>query len=313
MTLRIFRATACLQHDMGKQHPESPDRLDAIDDQLLSSGLDMICEHADATQASREQLIRAHDPYYIDSVFQQAPTRGITWLDSDTGMMPATLDAALFAAGAGCDAVDWVMQGSDRQAFCAVRPPGHHAEYDAAMGFCLFNNVVVAARHALAQYHLQRVAIVDFDVHHGNGTEHIVAGDRQILFCSSFQHPFYPHSGYPPSASNLLPVPLEPGLDGAGFRQAVSHWFAALRHYQPQLLLVSAGFDAHAEDGMSYLRLREADYQWLSAQLRAVADHCCDGRIVSLLEGGYSFSALGRSVVAHLRGLTGQAATHEIG
>ena len=310
MTIKIFRGKDCVHHDVSGEHPERPDRLYAIDDQLLSSGLDMVCQHADAKPVKRENLALAHDPYYVDSIFQRAPKTGVIWLEQDTGMTPITLSAALYAAGAGCDAVDWVMDGENRQAFCAVRPPGHHAEYDNAMGFCLFNNIAVAARYAVKKYDLSRVAIVDFDVHHGNGTEHIIAGDQRIMMCSSFQHPFYPHSGSPVSASNILCAPLEAGANGEAFRKAVNYWFDALINYQPQLILISAGFDAHAEDHMGQLRLREDDYHWVSQQLRKVADKVCHGRIVSMLEGGYNLSALGRSVVAHIKGLHGDDTSH---
>ena len=319
MTIRIFRGKHCTKHDMGAEHPESPDRLHAIDDQLLSSGVDMICEHADATPIAEAYLSLAHDPYYIKSVFERAaslmpPTNTdnaaediqptVAWLDDDTGLMQHSLPAALESAGAGCNAVDWVMQSNDRQAFCATRPPGHHATYDSAMGFCVFNNIVIAARYALQTYQLKRVAIVDFDVHHGNGTEQIVAGDQRIMLCSSFQHPFYPHSGSPVSASNIMCVPLDAGTTGDVFRTKVQHWFDALKNFQPELILISAGFDAHAEDPMAHLRLVEDDYFWISQHIRTIADSCCDGRIVSMLEGGYDLSALGRSVVAHLKGLS---------
>ena len=307
MTVRMFRGKDCLHHDVGHDHPESPDRLYAIDDQLLASGLEMTCHHADAKPCKKEHLVLAHDPYYVDSIFERSPKTGLVWVEDDTGMTPITLSAALYAAGAGIDAVDWVMDGEDRQAFCAVRPPGHHAEYASAMGFCLFNNIAVAARYALKQYDLSRVAIVDFDVHHGNGTENIIAGDERIMMCSSFQHPFYPHSGAPVSASNILGVPLDAGATGEAFREKVSYWFDALKNYKPELILISAGFDAHAEDHMAHLRLREDDYKWISAELRKVADACCHGRIVSTLEGGYNHSALARSVVAHIKGLQGDA------
>ncbi|MCB4435675.1 histone deacetylase family protein [Alteromonas sp. McT4-15] len=319
MTIRIYRAKHGTKHDLGKTHPESPDRLFAIDDQLLASGLDMICEHADASAIAEPYLQLAHDPYYIKSVFERAAQanfsdeektvyssdkRTVAWLDEDTGLMRHSLSAALESAGAGCNAVDWVMEGEDRQAFCATRPPGHHATYDSAMGFCFFNNIVIAARYALQNYDLKRVAIVDFDVHHGNGTEHIVAGDQRIMLLSSFQHPFYPHCGSPVSASNILAVPLEAGTTGEVFREKVGHWFNALNNFQPELILISAGFDAHAEDPMAHLRLVEDDYFWISQQLREVADKSCKGRIVSMLEGGYNLSALGRSVVAHLKGMS---------
>lgn len=305
MTVRIFRGKDCIHHDVGHDHPESPDRLYAIDDQLLSSGLEMTCEHADAKPCKREYLALAHDPYYVDSVFERSPKTGLVWVEDDTGMTPITLSAALYSAGAGVDAVDWVMAGENRQAFCAVRPPGHHAEYASAQGFCFFNNIAVAARYALHHHELSRVAIVDFDVHHGNGTENIIAGDERIMMFSSFQHPFYPHSGSPVSASNIQGVPLEAGCTGEVFREKVNYWFDALRNYKPELILISAGFDAHAEDHMAHLRFREDDYKWISAELRKVADEVCHGRIVSTLEGGYNHSALARSVVAHIKGLQG--------
>lgn len=315
MTIRIFRGKASIKHDVGKTHPESPDRLFAIDDQLLASGLEMVCEHADATPIAKAYLTLAHSPTYIDEVFAQAAkideatpsdVQDVVWLAEDTGLVKGSLSAALESAGAACLAVDWVMQGHDRQGFCATRPPGHHASYDSAMGFCIFNNIAIAARYALQTYALKRVAIVDFDVHHGNGTEHIVAGDQRIMMCSSFQHPFYPHSGSPVLASNILSVPIDAGATGGVFRNKVAHWFAALTHFKPELILLSAGFDAHAEDPMAHLRLTEDDYYWLSVELKKVADTCCEGRIVSALEGGYDMSALGRSVVAHLKGLTYQ-------
>lgn len=319
MTIKIFRGKHGTKHTLGSEHPESPDRLFAIDDQLLASGLDMICEHADAKPIADAYLTLAHDPYYVKSVFEHAAQsnysdhkktlysgedQAIVWLDEDTGLMRHTLKAALESAGAGCDAVDWVMKGEDRQAFCATRPPGHHATYDSAMGFCIFNNIVIASRYALQTYQLKRVAIVDFDVHHGNGTEQIVAGDQRIMLCSSFQHPFYPHSGTPVSASNILAVPLDAGTTGETFREKVTHWFNALRNFQPELIFISAGFDAHAEDPMAHLRLVEDDYLWISQQLKMIAEDVCHGRIVSMLEGGYDLSALGRSVVAHIKGLT---------
>lgn len=316
MTIRIYRGKHCTKHDVGAEHPESPDRLFAIDDQLLASGLEMVCEHADATPVAQAYLTLAHDPCYIKSVFEMAkqfvpehaskdsPNKPILWIAEDTGLMKYSLDAALESVGAGCNAVDWVMQGDDRQGFCLTRPPGHHATYDSAMGFCLFNNIAIAARYALQNYALSRVAIIDFDVHHGNGTEHIIAGDQRIMMCSSFQHPFYPHSGSPVSASNILSVPLEAGATGSVFREKVTHWFDALKNFKPELIFISAGFDGHAEDPMAHLRLTEDDYFWVSQHIRRIADECCHGRVVSTLEGGYDLSALGRSVVAHLKGLS---------
>ncbi|AXR08172.1 histone deacetylase family protein [Salinimonas sediminis] len=309
MTVRIYRGRDCTLHDLGAAHPESPDRLYAINDQLIASGLEMTCEHADAKPVAKQQLYLAHDKTYIDNLFARTPTDTVEWLDDETGMMSSTLSAISYAAGAVCDAVDWVMAGQDRQAFCMVRPPGHHAEKNQAMGFCFINNVALAARYALTHYplQLQRVAIVDFDVHHGNGTEHIIEGDERILLCSSFEHPLYPYRDNDKASPNTVAIPLPPGATGEQFRQAIEGWFRAIREFQPGLIIVSAGFDGHAEDPMAHLRLTEDDYKWVSHALRRLADECCDGRIVSSLEGGYDLSALGRSVVAHLKGLGGDA------
>jgi acetoin utilization deacetylase AcuC-like enzyme len=246
----------------------------------------------------------AHHPDYVASIFDVAPTEGLVWLDGDTAMGPHSLKAALRAAGAAVLAVDLVMTGQADRAFCAVRPPGHHAERDRAMGFCLFNNVVIAAHHALTRHALQRVAIVDFDVHHCNGTEDIVAGDERILMCSTFQHPFYPNSGADCRAENVVNVPLQAGTDSAGFRRAVNdHWLGRLQAFAPELVLVSAGFDAHRADQIANLELVEDDYAWVTARLLEQANASAGGRIVSSLEGGYELQALANSVEVHLRAM----------
>lgn len=215
-----------------------------------------------------------------------------------------TLDAALYAAGAGLAGVDAVMTGSAKTAFCAVRPPGHHACRARAMGFCFLNNVAIAATYAMAKYKLTRVAIVDFDVHHGNGTEDALAGDERVLMCSFFQHPFFPNSGADNPAANMQNIPVDAYTKGPAIRDLVrDEWLPKLRTHQPELILVSAGFDAHREDDMGQLGLVEADYAWITEQLVALADTYSQGRIVSTLEGGYNLSALGRSVVAHIRAL----------
>lgn len=305
MTVRIYRGRDCALHDMGHDHPESPERLYAINDQLIASGLEMSCEHADAKPATQQQLYLAHAPEYVDNLFAKAPTQDLIWFDEETGMMNKTLSAMCYAAGAACEAVDWTMKGQDRQAFCMVRPPGHHAEKNKAMGFCFINNTALAAKYALQHHDIDRVAIVDFDVHHGNGTEHIIKDDKRILLCSSFEHPLYPFSDPQHTSSNTVAVPLPPGANGEQYRKAVAGWFTALDNFAPQLIIISAGFDAHVEDPMAHLRLTEDDYKWLSYQIRKLADKHCYGRIVSSLEGGYCLSALGRSVVAHLKGLSG--------
>jgi len=292
---------------MGHHHPERPARLGAINDRLLATGLDMALHHYNAPLVSRELLEAVHDPAYVEQIFSSSPTRGVVWLDDDTAMAPHTLNAALRAAGAAVMAVDLVMEGKACKAFCGVRPPGHHAEKDRAMGFCFFNNIAIAAYHALHNHGLRRVAIVDFDVHHGNGTEHIVANDERVLFCSAFQHPFYPHSGHDCTAANVVNVPLAAGTDGAVFREAVErHWLPRLEAFAPELLLISAGFDGHQADYMAQLNLVDADYAWLTRRLCEQADRSAGGRVVSSLEGGYELHSLARSVEAHLKAFFGE-------
>jgi acetoin utilization deacetylase AcuC-like enzyme len=304
MTVAFINHAECYRHNMGDDHPESPARLSAIDDQLIASGVGVLLDHHDAPQASDEQLHRVHTPEYTRSVRDLSPAHGIVHLDPDTAMCPDTLTAALHAAGAGVLAVDLVAGGRNKTAFCAVRPPGHHAMRRRAMGFCIFNNIAIAARHALEAHGLGRVAIVDFDVHHGNGTEDAFGGDARVLMTGTFQHPFYPYTGTDGSRSNMNNVPLAAGTDGRGFREAFEEiCLPRLEAFSPQMLFISAGFDAHAEDDMGMMRLVEADYAWVTKKLRLLAEQHCEGRIVSMLEGGYALSALGRSVVAHLREL----------
>ncbi|WP_250461572.1 histone deacetylase family protein [Microbulbifer litoralis] len=313
MSIGFISSPACAGHEMGDGHPECPARLDAIRDQLLSSGIDFVLRHFDAPAATREQLERVHDPDYVASIFERAPETGIERLDPDTCMNPGSLDAALHAAGAVISAVDRVMAGEVPSAFCAVRPPGHHAERDKAMGFCLFNNIAIGAAHARGHFGLQRVAIVDFDVHHGNGSEDFVKGRDGYLLCSSFQSPFYPFTGTGELPGNIINSPLEAGAGGAELRRLVEEtWLPALDDFQPQMLFVSAGFDGHREDDMAQLRFVEDDYRWVTERIREVADRHADGRIVSALEGGYALSALGRSVVAHLQGLIGANSSHPV-
>lgn len=297
---------SCLKHEMGADHPECPARIHAIEDQLIASGLMPYLAHHDAPQASREQLLRVHEARYVDAVFGQSPQSGLIYLDGDTAMNPHTLTAALHAAGAAVAAVDLVMAGKAENAFCNIRPPGHHAGRSGAAGFCIFNNVAVAAAHALEQYGLQRVAIADFDVHHGNGTENIFHEDPRVMLCSSFRHPYYPYCGVGSENTHIINTPLRAGATGVEFSDAVTaHWMPALEEFRPQLLLISAGFDAHREDDMGGLALREADYVWVTETLKAFAARHCERRIVSVLEGGYALSALGRSAAAHVRVLSG--------
>lgn len=291
---------------MGAHHPECPDRLGAINDRLIASGLDMYLQFHDAPLAEMEQLERVHPRDHIEFLKTTSPSHGIVHVDPDTAMSPGTWQAALRSAGAGCLATDLVMRGEVNNAFCAVRPPGHHAERDKAMGFCFFNNVAVAARHALEAWKLSRVAIVDFDVHHGNGTEDIFASDEQVLMVSIFQHPFYPYSGTDDPAPNMCNVPVKAGLRGEGFRQIVTDvWLPRLREFKPEFIFISAGFDAHYEDDMASLGLVESDYAFVTEQVKIVAQETANGRIVSLLEGGYALSALARSVATHVKTLAG--------
>ncbi|MBE0510224.1 MAG: histone deacetylase family protein [Gammaproteobacteria bacterium] len=305
MTIAFISHPACEAHDLGPVHPESPQRLRAINDHLLATGLDLALRHYDAPQVSRGQLQRVHAASYIDEVFAKAPDDGTVWLDPDTGMMAASLPAALHAAGAAVLATELVLDEKADQAFCSVRPPGHHAERDRAMGFCVFNNLAVGAAHALTEYGVQRLAIVDFDVHHGNGTEQIFRDDARVMMCSTFRHPFYPFSGADTHSERFINVPLAAGSKGEDFRAAVmQQWLPALRAFKPQILYISAGFDAHLADDMGGLSLLESDYYWVTAELKQLMLEVNGlARMISVLEGGYETGALARSVAAHLKGM----------
>ena len=296
----------CLKHEMGAYHPERPERLTAIEDQLIASGLGQHLARYEAPLASDEQLARVHPMEYVRAIRDAAPAEGTVHLDPDTAMNPHSLRAALRAAGAAVLATDLVMRGEADSAFCSVRPPGHHACRARPMGFCIFNNVAVAARHARHAHGVERVAIIDFDVHHGNGTEEIFQNDPHVLMVSTFQHPFYPYSGTDDPAPNMVNVPLAAGAGSRQLREAVlESWIPALDGFKPQLVVFSAGFDAHAEDDMAMLSFTDQDYAWVTRKVKAVADRHAGGRVVSMLEGGYALSALGRSVVQHLRVLAG--------
>jgi acetoin utilization deacetylase AcuC-like enzyme len=306
MSTAFYSHPDCRAHDMGRGHPECPERLDAISDHLIASGLELALDRRDAPLAAVSDLQLAHTRGYVEEIgdlLQQVEASGERRsVDPDTSANPGTWRAALRAAGAAIAATDAVIDGTAENAFCAVRPPGHHATRSEAMGFCFFNNVAIAARHALDVRGLERVAIVDFDVHHGNGTEDIVAGDDRILMASFFQHPLYPYSGEVPKGPNMVNLPVAPYTRGAQLRELIeAHWLPRLEAFRPQLIVISAGFDAHREDELGQLGLVEADYEWITRQLKAVARRHAQGRIVSCLEGGYALSALGRSVVAHLR------------
>ncbi len=308
MTLALYSHADCRAHFMGRGHPECPERLDAINDHLLATGLLDALDLREAPLADDAQLARAHAQAHVAEMrsamepLQQSGDH--CQIDPDTSAGPGTWRAALRAAGAAVAATDAVIDGSASTAFCAVRPPGHHATRDQAMGFCFFNNVAVAARHALDVRGLSRVAVIDFDVHHGNGTEDIVAGDDRILMASFFQHPLYPYSGAVPKGTNMVNVPIPPYGRGPQVREAIEQmWLPRLDEFKPEMIFISAGFDAHREDDLGQLGLVEADYAWITRQLVAVARRHAGGRIVSCLEGGYHLGALARSVAAHLRAL----------
>jgi acetoin utilization deacetylase AcuC-like enzyme len=294
----------CLKHEMGTYHPESPQRLVAIENQLQASGLLSRLQRHAAPLASIEQLARVHPHAYIESIQAAAPATGLAYLDPDTAMNPFTMNAALRAAGAVVLATDLVITQAVSNAFCAVRPPGHHAESARAMGFCLFNNIAVGVAHAINQYQLQRVAVVDFDVHHGNGSEEIFHDDPRVMLCSTFQHPFYPFCGAGSGNAHIINVPLPHGADGNVFRKAVTdHWLPALQDFQPEMIFISAGFDAHRDDEMAHLQLSDEDYIWVTQQIIELAGKYAGGRIVSVLEGGYELKSLARCVVAHIEAL----------
>lgn len=291
-----------LLHEMGHFHPECPERLSAIEDHLISHGMDGLLDRRDAPAASVEQIARVHHADYIATLAGFSPAHGYYPIDPDTSMNGHTLAAATHAAGAAVAATDAVIAGDLENAFCCVRPPGHHAEPGRAMGFCFYNNVAIAARHALVAHGLERVAVVDFDVHHGNGTEAAFQGDDRVLMCSFFQHPFYPYSGTEHIAGNMANIPLPAYSNGLAVREVVETiWLPRLHAFKPQMIFISAGFDAHREDDLGQMGLVEQDYAWMTEQLLAVAREHAQGRIVSCLEGGYNLSALARSVFAHLK------------
>jgi acetoin utilization deacetylase AcuC-like enzyme len=288
-------------------HPERAARLEVVQDTLLVSGVDAFCQHYEAPLASREDLLRVHTAAYVEELFARGQSGGTVVFDPDTIMGPGTLEAALRAAGAACFAVELVMSGRHRRAFCSVRPPGHHARSAQALGFCFFNNIAIATRFAMARYELTRVAIVDFDIHHGNGTEETFRNDPRVLLCSTYEAGNYASQWAGPADDKHINIALPHGADGQALRRAFREGIIpALQRYAPELIMISAGFDGHLEDELSSACFREADFAWVTEQIGEVADRHAGGRIVSVLEGGYALSALGRSVVAHLRALAGE-------
>ncbi len=302
MVTALITHSTCLKHEMGLEHPECPERLQHILFTLQQVGLLSHMREIEAPCVERALLETTHAPKYIAHIFDSAPQSGYLSLDADTTMNPHSLDAARRAAGAVVKGVELVMDGEVHNVFCAVRPPGHHATYSRAMGFCIFNNVAVGAVHALNQFGLERVAILDFDVHHGNGTEDIFHDEPRVMLCSSFQHPYYPGSGAESGNAHIIPVPLPAQTGSAAFRAAITEkWFPALERFAPQLILVSAGFDAHTADPLANLDLNEKDYGWITECIAEIAGRHAQGRIVSTLEGGYNLDALGKSVVEHVK------------
>lgn len=295
---------ACGLHEMGNWHPECPQRLAAINDQLLASGVMPFLSEEQAPRASDADILRVHTPEYLAYLCSNSPAAGYFAIDPDTIMNPHTLEAARVAAGSGIAAVDAVMAQKSHTAFCSVRPPGHHARPGVAMGFCFFNNIAIAAAYALEKYQLNRVAIIDFDVHHGNGTEEMFSGNPHVLMCSFFQHPFFPNICQGDPAENMVNIPVDAYTMGDALRQLVSDvWMPRLEAFKPEFIFISAGFDGHREDDMGQLGLVEFDYAWITQQIVQLARHTAQGRVVSFLEGGYNLSALGRSAVAHIRAL----------
>jgi acetoin utilization deacetylase AcuC-like enzyme len=301
MRCALFTHPDCARHEMQPGHPERPARLSAILGHLEETGLAQQLDHVTATPAALAELETIHDTGYLRALYGTSPQRGLVAADPDTFMNPFSLAAAELAAGAVRDAVALVMAGSIRHAFCAVRPPGHHAEEDQAMGFCFFNNVALGARTALAEHGVERVAILDFDVHHGNGTVDIFRDTPEVLVCSSFQHPHYPHRLYDLERPNIVNTPLPAGTNGPRYRRAIERdWLPALAKHRPELIIVSAGFDAHTEDPLGDLHLVEDDFRWVTELIVSEANTYAEGRIVAALEGGYALGALARSVAAHV-------------
>jgi acetoin utilization deacetylase AcuC-like enzyme len=305
MNVALYTHASCLAHDPGPGHPESPSRLAAVLDALDDPRFAPLVR-IEAPRATREQLLRVHRRELLDEILDNAPRTGWLRLDADTVMSPDSAEAALRAAGAVCAAVDDAIIGPNQRAFCAVRPPGHHATPTTAMGFCLFNNIAVGAAHALAAHGLERVAIVDFDVHHGNGTQEIFRDDPRLLYASSHQSPLYPGTGArtETGVGNLVNVPLASSSGSIEFRAAYTRLvLPALEAFRPQLLMISAGFDAHRLDPLANLNLDDADYAWITTRLVDIAMRHADGRIISSLEGGYSLGALRESTQAHVAAL----------
>jgi acetoin utilization deacetylase AcuC-like enzyme len=306
MDTLLFTHPACIGHDTGPGHPERPDRLRAVLAALEEESFALL-QRREAPEATIEQIARAHPEGFVRRLLAAVPAEGLRSIDADTILSPGSGQAVLRAAGANCAAVDAVLAGEARNAFCAVRPPGHHAETARAMGFCLFNSVAVAAMHARMVHGLGRIAVVDFDVHHGNGTQDIFWSEPDLFYASTHQSPLYPGTGDAEEtgvAGNIVNAPLPPGSGGVAFRRAMERVvLPALDDFAPELVLISAGFDAHSRDPLAHLELVEADFAWATLEIMALADRHCDGRVVSTLEGGYDLRGLALSAAAHVQAL----------
>lgn len=304
MSVAIITHADCLLHGAGIEHPERAQRVSAIQDALVENQLASVLSYYEAPLVEREFLNVVHAKDYVDMVYSITPAIDEVWLDPDTFMTAGSLTAALRAAGANTLAIDLLMQQKAKRVFSAVRPPGHHAEHNRAMGFCLFNNVAVAAAYAMLKYNVKRIAIIDFDVHHGNGTENIFQNEPNVLFFSLFQHPFYPYSKVDTQSKHIFKIPLKAGTKGSEYRKLfTANCVPAIKNFEPQLILVSAGFDAHVEDDLAGLCLIDADYAWLTTEIKSLADQFCNGKVAFTLEGGYNLSALARSVCAVIKEL----------
>ncbi len=306
MTTLLYTHASCVEHDPGTYHPECPDRLRSVNKALGADAFKALVRR-EAPEAGIEDIERVHVQSYVETLLENVPKSGKVHLDPDTAMSPRSGEAALRASGAVCSAIDAVVAGEARNAFCAVRPPGHHAEASRAMGFCLFNSVAVGAQYARAKHGMERVAVVDFDVHHGNGTQHSFENDKNLFYASSHQYPAYPGTGLTDEtgvADNVCNVPMRPGAGSAEFRKGYENAILpSLRAFKPELLIVSAGFDAHADDPLAQIMLKTEDFGWVTERLLEVAEDCCGGRVVSSLEGGYDLDALGASVALHVKTL----------
>ncbi len=290
-----------LLHVMDGNHPESPARITAIKNAVMASDVKEKLQFYEAPAASKAQLARVHSKEYIDEIFSIAPKAGLVRLDGDTAMGPMSLSATLHASGAVVMATDLVLQGKAKNAFCCVRPPGHHAGRANSAGFCIFNHIAVGAAHAMSQHKIKRVAIIDFDVHHGDGTEDIFKDNPNVMLCSTFQHPFYPNRGAESRSGNMINLPLPAKADGRDFKKAFETEInPALLAFKPEIIYISAGFDAHVNDPLADLALTTQDYSWITEFIKKIASNCCESRIISSLEGGYHLPSLSESALAHI-------------